>query len=122
MSSEDFEDGVQVRLGTQRSEVTEYPDPFSASGEELLKLSGLSTNFKRKIGRELQKAATSPSNYSTGSGGSFNGLTGAQPINPNAPQGKDGAGSKRMEPTEVTAYAMFSVVQPTYNLDYLAKI
>ena len=27
-----------------------------------------------------------------------------------------------MEPTEVTAYAMFSVVQPTYNLDYLAKI
>ena len=122
MSSEDFEDGVQVRLGTQRSEVTEYPDPFSASGEELLKLNGLSTNFKRKIGRELQKAATSPSNYSTGSGGSFNGLTGAQPINPNAPQGKDGAGSKRMEPTEVTAYAMFSVVQPTYNLDYLAKI
>ena len=121
-SNDDFEDGVQVRLGTQRSEVTEYPDPFALSGDEILKITGLSTNFKRKVGRELQKAATSPSGYTTGPGGSFNGLTGAQPILSIAPSGKDGAGSKRMEPVEVTAYAMFSVVQPTYNLDYLAKI
>jgi PBSX family phage portal protein len=80
-------------------------------------MQGLSTNFKRKVGRDIQKAATAINN-----GGSFSGMSGATPQPTIAPTGRDGAGSKRMEPTEVTAYAMFSVVQPTYNMDYLAKI
>ena len=123
MNSDDEEREIQVSLGTVRSETQEYPDPFLTVGEDILKMSGLSTNFKRRAQRELQKAASqvSPSNYST-SGGSFSGMTGANPVISIAPQGSNGAGSKRMEPVEVTAYAMFSVVQPTYNLDYLSKI
>ena len=121
--NDDESQEIQVRLGTAKSEVQEYPDPFLVTGEEILKINGLSTNFKRRAQRELQKAATliSPNNYST-SGGSFSGMSGANPIAPTVPQGSNGAGSKRMEPTEVTAYTMFSVVQPTYNLDYLTKI
>jgi PBSX family phage portal protein len=109
MSHDDEDEGVQVRLGTQRTEVTEYPDTFAVNADEVMKMKGLSTNFKRRANRELQKA----------DGGSFNNLNAPTAI---MPEGRDNSGSKKLEPVEVTAYAMFSVVQPTYNLDYLAKI
>lgn len=110
MSTDIEDEGIQVRLGTVKSEHTEYPDPFNVSGDDVLKIKGLSTNFKRKLGRDLQKAAEA---------GPYNNLN--TPPSAILPSGKNGSGSKKLEPVEVTAYAMFSVVQPTYNLDYLAK-
>lgn len=111
---------VRVLLGTSRSEpVVESTDPFLTSSEDILKMDGLSNNFKKKIGRQLQKAASAT--YST-AGGAFNGLPSVPTPAAITPTGRGDSGSKKLEPVEVTAYAMFSVVMPTYNMDYLAKI
>ena len=113
---EDMDNGIQVRTSGdlnfyKRSIEEESTDVFAMSGEDLSKLTGLSHNFKRKMQRDIQK-------YQVYSASGF-------PTNPSSaitPEGADGTKSKKMEPVEVTAYAMFNVVIPTYNLDYLAKI
>lgn len=71
----------------------EYPDVFNQPGDILNKYSGLSASFKRRNTRQLQK-------FHRG----------------------DGAGSKKIEDPEVTGYAMFEVVEPSYNMDYLGKL
>lgn len=75
--------------------VTEDVDEFKASGEELLKVRGLGTSFRRKVSREIQK--------------SFTGIDGA-------------ATQQNLLQQAITGYAMFDLVQPTYNLEYLARI
>jgi hypothetical protein len=81
------------------------------SGEDLSKLTGLSHNFKRKMQRDIQKyQAFSASGFAT------------DPPSAVTAEGSNNTRSKKMEPVEVTAYAMFNAVIPTYNLDYLAKI
>lgn len=125
-TNQEDDDEVQVRtsgdLGFYRQsaqDIAPQTDIFSISGEDLSKLTGLGHNFRRKMNREIEKAAKIVN--STG-GGAFSGMTNVAPPVNLPTTGKDGAHSKKLEPVEVTAYQLFSVVQPTYNLDYLAKI
>jgi len=70
-------------------------DDFDIDAEEILKLSGLGPTFRRKVSRDLQKAFV----------------------------GKDGAVSQQLQVQQaVSGYAMFDLIQPEYNLDYLSTI
>jgi PBSX family phage portal protein len=101
------------------------PDPFAIAGEDLGKLKGISSNTKRRMNREIQKAkdgstgvlVSTQSGMTGGGGTTFPTQVFALPNT-----GAGDAKSKKLEPVEVTAYAMFNVVQPTYNLDYLGKL
>ena len=73
----------------------EHVDPFAIGIEDLKKVRGLGTNFKRKINRDFAKSFT----------------------------GKDGSGTQQnLLQSAVTGYAMFDLVQPVYNLEYLSQI
>jgi PBSX family phage portal protein len=73
----------------------EENDPFNIEGEELKKVNGLSPTFRRKISRDLQKRFV----------------------------GKEGTQTQQnLLQQAVTGYAMFDLVQPVYNLEYLSKI
>jgi PBSX family phage portal protein len=115
---DDEDDLVQVRTSgdllrfVKRTVESVETDPFAVTGEELSKLTGLGHNFRRKMNRDIEKAAK----INAGSGFA------TTPPATIAQTGADGTHSKKLEPVEVTAYALFNVVVPTYNLDYLAKI
>ena len=89
---------VQVRtdkdFGFGKSSDAEFDDPFSKSWGELQKVDGLSPNFKRKATRMLQKSFT----------------------------GRDDAKSKKLDPLDLTGYSLFMIVQPPYNVMYLAQL
>ena len=128
-SQDDFEDGIQIKTGAaldffkKSVDAPQSTDPFDVSGDELSKLTGLGHNFRRKMNREIQKAASTASgNMGNTTLNSFGNTTPGYAPLANPSKGKDDAQSKKLEPVEVTAYALFSVVVPTYNLDYLAKI
>ena len=70
-------------------------DPFKAESEDLLKISGLSPTFRRKMSREIQKR--------------FEGLDGAKT-------------QQNLLQQAVTGYAMFDLVEPPYNMDYLSQV
>lgn len=70
-------------------------DPFDIAEDDLKKLRGLSPAFRRKMGRELSK--------------SFTGVDGA-------------ATQQNLLAQAITGYAMFDLVLPPYNLDYLSQI
>jgi PBSX family phage portal protein len=73
----------------------EHVDPFAVGIDELKKIRGLGTNFKRKVNRDFAKSFT----------------------------GKDGAATQQnLLQQAVTGYAMFDLVQPIYNLEYLSQI
>jgi capsid portal protein len=70
-------------------------DPFKVEGEDLKKISGLSPAFKRKVSREFQKRLS----------------------------GIDGTATQQnLLQQAVTGYALFDLVEPTYNLEYLSTI
>ena len=70
-------------------------DPFSLEGEELLKLSGLSPTLRRKASRDIQKKFV----------------------------GTEGTGTQQLLIQQaVSGYALFDLVMPEYNLDYLSTI
>lgn len=70
-------------------------DPFNIGEAELKKVSGLSTNFKRKMSRELSKRFV----------------------------GQDGTQTQQnLLAQAISGYSMFDLVQPVYNLEYLSKI
>ena len=70
-------------------------DPFKITGDELRKLNGLSPTFRRKMGRELSKRL----------------------------EGVDGAATQQnLLAQAITGYAMFDLIEPPYNLEYLSKI
>ena len=76
-------------------EVTIDNDPFNIGEEDLKKVNGLGTNFRRKMSREFSKKFT----------------------------GIDKTGTQQnLLQQAVSGYAMFDLVQPTYNLEYLSKI
>ena len=82
-----------MKFNTPREETS--TDLFKVSGEELSKISGLSPTFRRKMNRDLQKRF----------------------------QGIDGTGTQQnLLQQAVTGYAMFDLVEPPYNLDYLSTI
>jgi PBSX family phage portal protein len=76
-------------------EVVVDNDPFSIGEAELKKVNGLGTSFRRKMSREFSKRFI----------------------------GQDGTGTQQnLLQQAVTGYAMFDLVQPVYNLEYLSKI
>ena len=87
---------IQVQLGTAPRQLQEsdFDDPFLGKAEEFLKLEGLNPNFKRNASRKLQKAYT----------------------------GVDDAKSKKLDPLDLTGYSLFQIVQPPYNVMYLAQL
>lgn len=71
------------------------PDPFAIDDiEELRKLEGLDSNFKRKLTRIEKRLESIDGN----------------------------AGSKQLEPQVYTAYATLDLMQPPHNVDYLAAL
>jgi PBSX family phage portal protein len=73
----------------------EHTDLFNIDLEEIKKLHGLSPAFRRKVSREFSKAFT----------------------------GQDGTGTQQnLLQQAITGYAMFDLVQPVYNLEYLSQI
>ena len=70
-------------------------DPFNLSGEDIKKVDGLGSSFRRKVSRDLQKR--------------FVGVDGAQT-------------QQNLLQQAVTGYAMFDLVEPPYNQDYLSQI
>jgi len=73
----------------------EHFDPFSIGLEDLKKVRGLGTNFKRKVNRDFTKSFT----------------------------GQDGAQTQQnLMAQAVSGYAMFDLIQPVYNLEYLSQI
>jgi len=75
--------------------ISKSVDEFKVEGENLLKISGLSPTFRRKVGRDLQKRFV----------------------------GKDGAETQQnLLAQAITGYAMFDLIEPPYNLDYLSRI
>jgi PBSX family phage portal protein len=74
---------------------SEHTDVFNIDLEEIKKLNGLSPTFRRKVSREFSKAFT----------------------------GQDGTGTQQnLLAQAITGYAMFDLVQPVYNLEYLSQI
>ena len=70
-------------------------DPFLIQEDDLRKVSGLSATFRRKMGREITKAFS----------------------------GREETGTQQnLLQQAVTGYAMFDLVEPPYNLEYLSKI
>lgn len=82
-----------MKFNTPREETS--TDLFKVSGEDLTKISGLSPAFRRKMSRELQKR--------------FQGIDGTET-------------QQNLLQQAVTGYAMFDLVEPPYNLDYLSTI
>ncbi len=100
MAAEFVEDNdiqeIDIKLGTDFSESKEsYSDPFMRPLEKTKKLDGLSTAFKKRIAR------TDFSKFLRGDGV---------------------ASTAIVEPFMITGYSILDVVQPPYNIDYLAKI
>ena len=92
---DDDESGIQVVMdrGIRKQTESDFDDPFLSNWGELQKLDGLSSNFKRRANR-LEK--------------SFTGL--------------DDAKSKKLDPLDLTGYSLFMIVQPPYNVMYLAQL
>ena len=73
----------------------EHFDPFAIGIDDLKKVRGLGTNFKRKINRDFSKSFT----------------------------GQDGAATQQnLMAQAISGYAMFDLIQPQYNLEYLSQV
>jgi PBSX family phage portal protein len=70
-----------------------FEDPFNVTWEDIKKSDGLNPNFRRKVDR-MQKAFT----------------------------GKGDAKSKKLDPLDLTGYSLFQIVQPPFNMLYLAQL
>jgi PBSX family phage portal protein len=70
-------------------------DPFKISGDDLSKVSGLGPSFRRKMNRDIQKR--------------FIGTDGAET-------------QQNLMAQAITGYAMFDLIEPPYNLEYLSQI
>ena len=82
-----------MKFNTLKEETS--TDLFKVSGEDLTKISGLSPAFRRKMNRDLQKR--------------FQGIEGTET-------------QQNLLAQAITGYAMFDLIEPPYNLDYLSTI
>ena len=71
----------------------EFEDPFNAKWDDIRKSEGLGPNFRRQASR-IEKAFT----------------------------GQGDAKSKKLDPLDLTGYSLFQIVQPPYNMLYLAQL
>ena len=95
---DDDDDAYEIKIKTDAElfstqHQSGFDDPFLKSWDELQKLDGLSANFKRRTAR-LAKSFT----------------------------GIDDAKSKKLDPLDLTGYSLFQIVQPPYNVLYLAQL
>lgn len=96
---------VVPSVDIQKSELIENKnDPFNKSLEKVKDYSGLSATTKRRITRNIQKYAGLPGED--------------QPL----AVGRGKAKSKGRVDEYATGYGVFDVVEPDFNLDYLAKL
>jgi PBSX family phage portal protein len=96
---------IVVPSASQSEPIVEFSDPFSKSIEKLKDYQGLSATTKRRLSRHMQK--------------SISGMAGEdKPL----AVGKGNSKSKARIDKFATGYGAFDVVEPPYNLDYLAKI
>lgn len=96
---------INVVLPSVQETVNEFPDPFAKSIERIKEYKGLSATTKRRLSRQIQKSIT--------------GMAGEdKPL----ATGKGTSRSKARIDKFSTGYGAFDVVEPPYNLDYLAKI
>lgn len=86
--------GVSIGSSPKELQETDFDDPFLAKAEDLLKIDNLNPNFKRNASRKIQKAYT----------------------------GQGDAKSKKLDPLDLTGYSLFQIVQPPYNVMYLAQL
>lgn len=87
-------EGASIGTSPRELEETDFDDPFLAKAEDLLKIENLNPNFKRSAYRKLSKAYT----------------------------GLEDAKSKKLDPLDLTGYSLFQIVQPPYNVMYLAQL
>ena len=93
-SIDEDEGGVVVKLDNPSHTVEhDFDDPFNAKWEDIRKAEGLSPNFRRSATR-LEKSFT----------------------------GVGDAKSKKLDPLDLTGYSLFQIVQPPYNVLYLAQL
>jgi PBSX family phage portal protein len=85
----------RAKIDNAEKPLKKNKDPFSIEGEELKKFGGLSPNFKRRMTRMVKSWG----------------------------EGQDGTGTKQLIPemSMVSAYGLFDVVIPPYNLDEFAS-
>ena len=70
-------------------------DPFKVEGDDILKINGLGATFRRKLSREIQKRFV----------------------------GAEGTGTQQnLLAQAISGYAMFDLVEPQYNLEYLSRV
>jgi PBSX family phage portal protein len=93
-SIDDDEGGITVKLDAPAHTVEhDFDDPFNSTWENIRKAEGLGANFRRKVDR-MQKSFT----------------------------GQGDAKSKKLDPLDLTGYSLFQIVQPPYNVLYLAQL
>jgi len=92
-ADDEAEGTITVKLGTQHTVEQEFDDPFNARWDDIKKAEGLSPNFRRQVNR-IEKSFT----------------------------GVDDAKSKKLDPLDLTGYSLFQIVQPPYNVLYLAQL
>ena len=97
MNDDDERDEVVIRtdadFGFNSSSTESFEDPFTKKWDDIRKSDGLSPNFRRNASR-LEKAFT----------------------------GQDDAKSKKLDPLDLTGYSLFQIVQPPFNMLYLAQL
>ena len=96
--AEDDDDSqeINVSLGTSIyvTQESEFDDPFLKSSSDILDAGGINVNLRRQANRKIQKAYT----------------------------GQEDSKSKKLDPLDLTGYSLFQIVQPPYNVRYLAQL
>ena len=97
IADDDNDENVMIRSNLDYKSMVQpeeiFDDPFNNNWEQIKKSEGLSPNFRRQVNR-LEK--------------SF--------------MGHDDSKSKKLDPLDLTGYSLFQIVQPPYNILYLAQL
>jgi PBSX family phage portal protein len=97
MDDDNERDNVQIytpeSFGIRESTPESFDDPFMQKWSEIRKSDGLGPNFRRQASR-IEKAFV----------------------------GRDDAKSKKLDPLDLTGYSLFQIVQPPFNILYLAQL
>lgn len=115
---------IQARLGTNEKEESQFKnsDPFNKSWEDLKTLDGIQENFKRRVTRQINKAASSGGYLATNA--NINLLSSEYLDSASADaKGINDSGSKAINPGLVyrNGYGLFDVITPPYNMYELAN-
>jgi PBSX family phage portal protein len=97
IADDDNDENVMIRSNLDYKSMVQpeeiFDDPFNNNWEQIKKSEGLSPNFRRQVNR-LEKSFI----------------------------GHDDSKSKKLDPLDLTGYSLFQIVQPPYNILYLAQL